>query len=431
MSLLGALDTAVTGLSAQSDAFANIGDNVANSQTIGFKGTDTRFDDYLTSSTATENMSGAVVATPEYQNSLQGTITQSSSPLAMAISNQGFFPVSESIGTVKGQPVFSPQPQYTRAGDFQVNSQGYIVNGAGQYLNTWAVDASGNVDRSQLAPLQMNQKTVNPVPTSQVTVSANLPATPSSTAPLTMQVPAYDALGNQQELTLNWTQTSTPGTWSVAISSPNASPSSIGTAQVSFGTGGAGAPPGLINSITDPSGTTIPYAAGTPSAFNISANFGSGPQTVSLNLGTFGQSDGLTQFAGTALSVRSINQDGAAEGSLSGLTANSSGDIIANYSNGQTKTIARVPVVTFADPNALQRQNDQAFTATDTSGLALAQDAGTGSAGTISPSSTESSNVDIAQQFSKLIIAQQAYSANAKMVTTSDQMLQLTINMKQ
>jgi flagellar hook protein FlgE len=431
MSLLGALDTAVTGLTAQSDAFANIGDNVANSQTIGFKGTDTRFDDYLTSSTATQNMSGAVVATPEYQNTLQGTITQSSSPLAMAISNQGFFPVSQSTGTAQGQPVFSPQTQYTRAGDFQVNAQGYIVNGAGQYLNTWSVDSSGNVDRSQLAPIQVNQKTISPVPTSQVTLSANLPATPSGTGPLTTQVPVYDALGNQQQLTLNWTQTSTPGTWSVAITSPNASPATIGTAQVAFGTGGAGAPAGLVNSITDPSGTTIPYVAGQPAAFNLSANFGSGAQAISLNLGTFGQSDGLTQFAGTALSVRSINQDGASEGSLSGLTANSSGDIIANYSNGQTKTIARVPVVTFADPNALQRQDSQAFTPTADSGLALAQDAGSGSAGTITPSSVESSNVDIAQQFSKLIVAQQAYSANAKLVTSSDQMMQLTINMKQ
>ena len=431
MSLLGALDTAVTGLTAQSDAFANIGDNVANSQTIGFKGTDTRFEDYLTSSTATQNMSGAVTATPQYQNSLQGTITQSSDPLAMAISGQGFFPVSQSTGTANGQPVFSPQQQYTRAGDFQLNNQGYVVNGSGQYLNAWSVDASGNVDQTQLAPIQVNQKTFSPVPTSQVTLSANLPATPSSTSPLTTQVPVYDALGNQQQLTLSWTQTSTPGTWSVAISSPTASPATIGTAQVSFGTGGAGAPAGLVNSITDPSGNTIPYAAGQPAAFTISPNFGSGAQPISLNLGTFGQSDGLTQYAGTDLSIRSVNQDGASAGSFTGLTANSSGDLIANYSNGQTRAIAQVPVVTFADPNALQRQDNQAFTPTTSSGAALAQGAGSGGAGTITPSSVESSNVDIATEFSKLIVAQQAYSANAKLVTSADQMLQLTIDMKQ
>lgn len=431
MSLLGALDTAVTGLSAQSDAFANIGDNVANSQTIGFKGTDTRFEDYLTSSTATQNMSGAVAATPEYQNSLQGTITQSSDPLAMAIAGQGFFPVSQSIGTANGQPVFSSEQQYTRAGDFTLNKQGYVVNGSGQYLNAWSMDASGNVNQSQLAPIQVSQQTVSPVPTSQVTLSANLPSTPSSTSPLTTQVPVYDSLGNEQQLTLSWTQSSTPGTWSVAISSPTASPSTIGTAQVSFGTGGTGAPAGLVNSITDPSGTTIPYAAGTPAAFTITPNFGSGAQAISLNLGTFGQSDGLTQYAGTNLTINSVNQNGASAGSFTGLSTNSSGDLIATYSNGQTKAIAQIPVVTFADPNALQRQNGQAFTPTLSSGAALAQTAGSGSAGTITPSSTEASNVDIGSEFSKLIVAQQAYSANAKLVTSADQLLQTTINMKQ
>ena len=432
MSLLGAMDTAVTGLAAQSAAFSNIGDDVANSQTIGFKGTDTRFEDYLTSSTATQNMSGAVVATPDYQNSLQGTITQSTDPLAMAISGQGFFPVSQDIGTTtQGQPVFSAQQQYTRAGDFQVNNQGYVVNGAGQYLNAWSVDASGNVNRTQLAPVQVNQSSDSPVATSTVSLAANLPATPSSTSPLTTQVPVYDSLGNQQQLTLSWTQSSTPGTWNVAISSPNASPQTMGTAQVSFGTGGAGAPAGLVNSITDPSGNTISYAAGQPAAFNIKANFGSGPQTVSLNLGTFGQSNGLTQFAGTDISVASINQNGSPSGSFTGLTANSNGDLVANYSNGQTRTIARVPVVTFADPNALQRQDNQAYTVTTNSGDALAQDAGANGAGALATGSVESSNVDIATEFSKLIVAQQAYSANAKLVTTSDQMLQLTINMKQ
>lgn len=431
MSLLGAMDTAVTGLNAQSAAFSNIGDNVANSQTIGFKGTDTRFEDYLTSSSATQNMSGAVVATPEYQNSLQGTITQSTDPLAMAITGQGFFPVNQSTGTANGQPVFSAEQQYTRAGDFQINDQGYVVNGAGQYLNAWSVDASGNVNRAQLAPVHVNQSSNSPVPTSTVSLAANLPATPSSTSPLTTQIPVYDALGNQQQLSLSWTQSATPGTWNVAISSPTASPSAIGTAQVSFGTGGAGAPAGLVNSITDPSGSTIGYAAGQPAAFNIAANFGSGTQTISLNLGTFGQSNGLTQFAGTDISVRSVNQDGSTSGSFTGLTAKASGDLVANYSNGQTRTIARVPVVTFADPGALQRQNSQAFTPTMNSGNPLAQDAGANGAGTLATASIESSNVDIAKEFSKLIVAQQAYSANAKLVTTSDQLMQLTINMKQ
>jgi flagellar hook protein FlgE len=431
MSLLGALDTAITGLNAQSSAFTNIGDDVANSQTIGFKGTDTRFQDYLTSSTATQNLSGSVVATPEYQNTLQGTVTQSSVPLAMAITGQGFFPVSQSTGTNNGQPVFAAQQQYTRAGDFQLDKQGYIVNGSGQYLNAWPVDAAGNVNKTQLSPVQVSQTSANPQATSQITLAANLPATPSTTASLTTQVPVYDALGTEHQLTLAWSQTTTPGSWQVQISSADSTPQTIGTATVSFGTGGAGATPGLINSITDPAGTTIPYAVGQPAAFNISANFGSGAQPISLNLGTFGQSDGLTRFAGTDLSVKSVNQNGAAAGSFTGVSTTANGAVVMNFSNGQNTVIAQVPIVTFANPNALQRQNDQTFTATTASGAASAQDPSSNGAGNLVIGSVESSNVDIAQEFSKLIIAQRAYSANTKLVTTADQMLQQTIDMKQ
>ena len=104
---------------------------------------------------------------------------------------------------------------------------------------------------------------------------------------------------------------------------------------------------------------------------------------------------------------------------------------MVNYDNGQSRTIAQVPVVTFNDPNELQRQNGQAFTASAQSGTPLAETAGTNGAGNLVTQSVESSNVDIATEFSKLIVAQQAYSANTKMVTTADQMLQQTINMKQ
>ena len=150
MSLFGALNTAVSGLSAQSAAFGNISDNVANSQTTGYKAVNTSFIDYLTTSTATDNEPGSVSARPDYTNTVQGTITQSSDPLAMAISGQGFFAVSEAAGTsVTGQPEFSSQTYYTQAGDFQLNDNSYLVNGAGQYLQGWTVNPqTGVADQS-------------------------------------------------------------------------------------------------------------------------------------------------------------------------------------------------------------------------------------------------------------------------------------------
>jgi flagellar hook protein FlgE len=148
-------------------------------------------------------------------------------------------------------------------------------------------------------------------------------------------------------------------------------------------------------------------------------------------LGNYGQSTGLTQFAGTQYNLRGLTQNGVPPGAFSSVTTQSNGDIAVNYDNGQSRVIAQVPVVTFNDPNALQRQNGQAFTASVGSGTPLADAAGTNGAGTLATQSVESSNVDIATEFSKLIVAQQAYSANTKMVTTASQMLQQTIDMKQ
>jgi flagellar hook protein FlgE len=139
----------------------------------------------------------------------------------------------------------------------------------------------------------------------------------------------------------------------------------------------------------------------------------------------------VTQYAGTAYNLQGISQDGVPPGSFSGVTTQANGDVVVNYNNGQTRTIAQVPLVTFNAPDSLQGQNGQSFTTTTASGNALADAVNTNGAGSLVVSSVEGSNVDIATEFSQLIIAQQAYSANAKVVTTANDMLESTINMKQ
>jgi flagellar hook protein FlgE len=139
----------------------------------------------------------------------------------------------------------------------------------------------------------------------------------------------------------------------------------------------------------------------------------------------------VTQYAGTQYSLRGLTQNGVPPGAFSSVTTQANGNIVVNYDNGQSRTIAQVPMITFNAPDQLQRQDGQSFTATTESGTPLAEAVGTNGAGTLVTESIESSNVDIATEFTKLIVAQQAYSANTKMVTTADQMLQQTINMKQ
>jgi flagellar hook protein FlgE len=440
MSLFGAMNTAISGLSAQSSAFGNISDNVANSQTIGYKRVDTNFIDYLTTSTPSQNDPGAVVTTPDYVNNVQGTITQTDNTLGLAIAGQGFFAVSEQNGEVNNIPTFNPQQFYSRAGDFQMDKNGFLVNSAGDYLNGWPVKYDPTTDKpivnqNTLQPIQVTQTVFNPVATSQVTVSANLPATPDSNTatigqPIQSEIDVYNSLGTMQTLTLNWyqTTTNTPNDWTLSIT--DASGANLGTVDVQFGAAsGMGVPDGTIGQLTG-TGANQNVAGGDPNA-TVSFTPTGWAQPITLNLGIYGQTNGITQYAGTQYSLRGITQNGVPPGAFSSVSTKSNGDIVVNYDNGQSRIIAQVPVITFNDPNALQRQNGQAFTASAGSGTPLAESAGTNGAGTLVTQSVESSNVDIATEFTKLIVAQQAYSANTKMVTTASQMLQQTIDMKQ
>lgn len=476
MSLFGAINTAVSGLTAQSASFGNISEDVANSQTVGFKRVDTSFVDYLTTSTPINNAPGAVVAHPVYINNVQGSITQTDNSLGMAIAGQGFFAVSQPIGTINGQTTYNPQQFYSRAGDFSMNSVGFLVNSAGQYLNGWTVDPTTKVaDQNALLPIQVNQQTFNPVSTANVTLAANLPATPTAgtavgayndgttafpASPVSSQVTVYDTLGTAHAITLNWNQADDGGVpptilknqWVVQIAvkdgvtgSPAAPNPDAGSATVTFGPsnladGDPTANPGTIGRIVASTASTstvtvskyaVPALSTTliPATLNFTTDFGSGPQKVELNLGSYGGTSGVTQFAGTAYNLLGLTQDGVPPGSFSGVTTQANGNVVVNYNNGQTKTIAQIPVVTFNAPNALQRQNGQSFTATPSSGSPLAVAASTNGAGNLVVGSVENSNVDIATEFTKLIVAQQAYSSNAKVVTTANQMLQATLQM--
>jgi flagellar hook protein FlgE len=319
------------------------------------------------------------------------------------------------------------------------------VNSGGDYLNGWSVNpATGIVNRSSIAPIQINQTVFNPVPTGSMTLAANLPATPTAGQPVSSQVNVYDALGTAHPVILNWSQVAgSPNTWTVQLVSPddqNPTPAAavtdasgnpvIGSMDVTFGSDGTIQNIGTPVSDYGTVGSASAAVAGQPATFAFSTEFASGtPQSITLNLGNYGQANGVTQFAGTNYTLRGINQDGVPPGGFSGVTTTSGGEIVVNYTNGQSRTIAQVPLVTFNDPNGLQRQNGQSFTATTLSGNPVTNDAGTNGAGTLVTGSIESSNVDIATQFTKLIVAQQAYSANAKSVTTANQMLQDTINM--
>jgi flagellar hook protein FlgE len=429
MSLFGSMTTAISGMTAQSRALSNISENVANSQTVGFKRLDTSFEDLLGQASGKTTVSGAVAASVSATNGIQGSIEQVESPLSLALAGRGFFSVArpatrEADGTV----VFDPRETFSRAGDFAMDQDGFLVNGSGYALQGWAMREDGTPDRTALAPIRINDSIYQPAPSTQITLSANLPATPPA-AEMATTTQVYDGLGTQQPVRLGWTQLSA-NTWRLAVSAPGATTPDLGGIDVQFG--GNGAPAGTISGLANGSGALAgtAFAPGGPAAVDLSADFGNGAQPLRINLGRFATADGLTQYSGTDYELRSVAQDGAPPGAFSSVTVRDDGDVVVNYDNGQSRTLARVPVVTFADPDALERLDGQAFGRTAEAGAIQVTDPGRNGAGQLNAGAVERSNVDIAAEFSKLIVAQRAYTANTRVVTTSDEMLQETLNMR-
>ena len=455
MSLLGSMTTAISGLAAQARALGHVSDNVANSQTVGFKRVDTNFTSWLTRSTLRLHMPGSVEARPDYTNTVQGTIEQVENPLALALAGQGFFSVAQARGGQGSDVVFDDRQFFTRAGDFAMDRDGFMVNGAGYYLEGWRMLPTGEPDRTALSPIRVTDLVFNPVPTGRIDLAANLPAGIAAASPATLPgatVPGtnaqqssvlqiYDALGNQRQIVFNWWRVDTD-TWRLRLDAPGAAPagplpSDQRVAEINFGgviPAGPTAAPGTISSITSLQNIGAPgpgpFAVGDPAMLSFVVDYGFGAQTVSLRLGGYGTPTGLTNYAGTEYGVRDLSQDGVPLGAYSGVAVRENGDIAVNYDNGQTRVVARVPVVAFNDPDKLQRLDGQAFMRTAESGEARVTDAASNGVGKLVTGAIERSNVDIASEFSKLILAQRAYTANTRIVTASDEMLQDTINMR-
>jgi flagellar hook protein FlgE len=437
-SLFGALTVAVGGLTAQSDAIGNISDDLSNAQTTGFKAIGTTFQSLVTDSSATINDPGGVTAIPSYQNDVQGNLVQSGTATSLAITGAGFFPVETATIGGSGSTTFTGNDLYTRQGDFTLNSGGYLVNSSGYYLLGYSVNGTtGQVDTSSTKPIQLSALLDNPVPTTTANYAANLPSGVDvgfTSSPSTVQV--FDALGDTHQMSLTWTKTGTD-TWNlnvdVAGGAANVSNSDY-TATIPF-TFNSTSNSGTVETISNGTGYTVSTnAAGDPASISFTLNFdGASAQKVNLGFGDYDESNGVTQYADTSdqVSVSSFEQNGLPKGSFSSLAVNSSGLVSINYNNGTSAVIAQIPVVTFFAQDQLQRVTGGAYSSTLASGSPEFNAPGTNGSGTIVGGSLEASTVDIATEFTDMIQAQQIYSANAKTITTVDNMLNTIINVIQ
>ena len=220
-SLFSALTTAVSGLDAQASAIGNVSDNLANAQTTGYKAVQTNFEELVNASNATTNNPGGVTAQPEYQNDVQGSITSSNVVTNLAISGEGYFATQTASSTAGGSTLFNSEVFYTRAGDFTLDQNGYLVNGGGYYLDAWPV-TNGVANSSIVQPVQVSALLNDPVPTSTISFQGNLPSNASvgyTADPSTVQI--YDALGNSHDVTYTWSKTGT-NTWDLTVNDADA-----------------------------------------------------------------------------------------------------------------------------------------------------------------------------------------------------------------
>lgn len=453
MSIYGAINAATSGLTAQASALENISGNVANSQTIGYKRLDTTFSDLVSSTGAVQarQAAGTTYATSRATNTLQGDIVASQVDTYMAINGAGYFVVTQADAVIDGQTTFATTEYYTRAGDFELNEDGYLVNSAGYYLMGFPLDArTGNAVGDNPEVIQIGSQPLPAQATSEIKYQANLPSYPqtnnadtsvpgsqyldtsgaiTTTSDIAVadiddflnssisgqSITVYDQNGTPLNVEVRWAQTAA-NTWNAYYSSGGDAVTGwylIG--EVTFDAAG------VMDTLT-PAGTNAVGAGG--ASFVIDdltvAGVNAGDIEFSFKKGS------LTQYAdpkGLASSV-SLNQDGYAAGQVVGLSIDGAGRIIASYSNQQTRSLFEIPLATFQADQNLRRVDGSAFAATPSSGKAAY-----GNGGTIVANALESSNADIAAEFSKLIITQQAYSANSKVVTSADQMLNDALNM--
>ncbi|HET6218388.1 MAG TPA: flagellar hook protein FlgE [Acidobacteriaceae bacterium] len=427
---MGSFSTPLSGLTAAQSQLQSVSNNLANIDTDGFKDQNLTFSDVF-SQTSTTNGSGdpvqtgsGVVVSSTDSNFTEGSLNATGTASNMALSGNGFFVTQSASGF----------PGYTRAGDFTTNKSGQIVTPSGDLVLGYpAVNGVVNT-ATALQPLQVGTGEVSPaVASTTINISANLNASsvPGDTASSTLQ--AYDSLGAAHTLTVTYTMTA-PNTWTYAVTIPSADFSPAGTTpNTTVGSGTLNFSSGVLVS-TEPAGgtATVPPSAGIaltiPPTGSTFAD-GAAALPINWNLETAGTPT-ITQTA-TASSTSATSTNGFASGTLQSYTVQSDGTIEGTFSSGQTLALGQVAVASFANVQGLADVGNNDFQSTAASGAAVVGLAGTGGRGTIVGGSVEQSNVNIATEFAKLIVAQQAYSANAKTITTFNQVSQATIAMLQ
>ncbi len=399
---------ALSGIDAASTDLNTISNNIANANSTGFKQSRAEFGDFFQNSAYSlqSNATGGGVHTQTIaQQFTQGAITNTSNPLDLAISGEGFFTLKDNGATV-----------YSRNGAFTTDSNGYVVSPSGQRLQVFPSLGSGNFSTGTLTDLQLSTAVNPPSATTTIGAAVNLPANATAPATATFSptdtssynqttaVTVYDSLGAAHTASLYYVAGASAGNWTVHTVVDG---SEVGTGTaMSFDSSGKP---------TAPVGGKIPLAF-TPSD-------GAAAVAASIDI------SGATQY-GNTFAVNSLTQNGYATGQLSGISISGPGVVSATYSNGQTSVLGQVAMANFANPQGLQQLGNATWAQTFASGSPTPGAAGSSSLGTLQSGALESSNVDLTAQLVDMMNAQRNYQANSQVISTDSQLMQTILHLQ-
>ena len=463
----------LSGLTAESTAMSTIANNLANLNTVGYKGSQIQFQDLFYQTVGTNGagdplqIGAGTGIGASAKNFTAGSIESTGVPTDVAIMGDGFFVVQRNGAN-----------SYTRAGNFSVGSDGFLATQNGEQVMGYAA-VNGSVPAGvPLATLRIDKGQINPPnPTGNISLRTNLDAREAAGTAYATPVTVYDSLGTAHVLAFNFTKTGA-NSWDYSVTIPTADLTPPGNWAASqaynagaivsgynghwyqctvAGSSGNSAPVWPTDGSTVSDGTATWQDIGTDLPASTVMQSGSlsfdstgaltSPTTNVSDIQSTSLADGasnlnvtwdlydskgaalLSQVA-AASTTTSTQQDGYGSGSLTEYNVSSDGMIMGSFSNGRTAALGQIAIANFANLQGLQREGDNNLSSTLASGAAVIGAPGAGGRGTLSGGSLELSNVDIAKEFSALIVAQRGYEANARTITTFDQIMQDTINLK-
>lgn len=435
MTISSSLNASVSGLSANATKLASISDNIANASTYGYKRVETDFHSLVISNNGGSYSAGGVRATTQRLIDQRGSLVSSTNPTDLAVRGRGMLPVAQGAQVEAGNG--DTQMFLTTTGSFRTNADGYLQSETGLYLMGWRALPDGTVPTyprdtaDGLEPIQINVNQFTGDPTTQMSLGVNLPATETdagaSGTSQNLSIEYFDNLGTSESINIEFAPT-VPGTgssneWTATITDSAQGGAVIGEYVLQFNDNRTSG--GTLATVTDAVGN--PGGTYDPATGTVIVNVAGGP--IEIDIGEIGATDGLTQLSDNFAPV-SISKDGSEVGNMTSVEVDDNGFVHAFFDTGITRVVYQVPLVDLPNPNGMVSLDNQIYQPSPESGSFFLWDAGDGPTGDIVAFAREESNTDVAGELTDMIQTQRAYSSNAKVIQTVDEMLQETTNIK-